>query len=147
MRETTEFLNTQYSKRKNGITFINPKNNLKREWWKAQSTAKQNFTHQHTKSKLQEGLYVKKAQLTSMKSGSDRIGLERSTVERGSILRWPLWPEKPTRNESSFVATIGSISYHEFCHRTSVLSRLRSVTAQTCLNLILPVLAGVRVWS
>lgn len=49
--------------------------------------------------------------LTRTKSGSDLTGSERSTVQRGSSLRWPLWPENPTRNESSFAASIGSISW------------------------------------
>lgn len=46
-----------------------------------------------------------------MKSGRDFTGLVRSTVESGSTLRWPLWPEKATRKASSFVAWMRSISY------------------------------------
>ncbi|KAI5321608.1 hypothetical protein L3X38_030679 [Prunus dulcis] len=44
-----------------------------------------------------------------MKLGSELTGLELSSVERGSSLRWPLRPENSTRNESPFAAIIGSI--------------------------------------
>ena len=48
--------------------------------------------------------------ITRMKSGRDFTGLVRSTVESGSTLRWPLWPENATRKASSFVAWMRSIS-------------------------------------
>ncbi|MCI38743.1 hypothetical protein A2U01_0059972, partial [Trifolium medium] len=49
-------------------------------------------------------------ELTRMKSGMDCCGLGRSTVVSGSNLRWPLWPENPTRKESSSDTLIGSIT-------------------------------------
>lgn len=120
--EITEFLNTKHSKMKNGIMLINPKNNFTRKCSRT-INYKQNCTHVHTNYKLLRGLHYKKEQLTSMKSGSDLMGLARSTVERGSTLRWPLWPEKPTRKDSSFVAWIGSISCQSFAAGLPLSSR------------------------
>lgn len=49
-------------------------------------------------------------EITRIKSGRDFNGLDRSTGGRGSSLRWPLWPENPTLNETSFAAVIRSMA-------------------------------------